>query len=56
MTRADLDTILLQLGDFGRFQFANYVAISFPILFSAIYTLTYVFTAKDLKYRYGGTP
>ncbi|XP_026289553.1 solute carrier family 22 member 4 [Frankliniella occidentalis] len=51
MTRADLDTILLQLGDFGRFQFANYVAISFPILFSAIYTLTYVFTAKDLEYR-----
>ncbi|KAK3925749.1 Organic cation transporter-like protein [Frankliniella fusca] len=51
MTRADLDTILLQLGDFGRFQFANYVAISFPILFSAIYTLTYVFTAKDLVYR-----
>ena len=51
MTRQDLDNIILQLGDFGRFQFANYVAISFPILFSAIYTLTYVFTAKDLDYR-----
>jgi len=51
MTLADVDHVLLQLGQFGRFQILNYIALSFPIFFSASFTLTYVFTASDLDYR-----
>lgn len=48
----DLDVILGELGDFGRFQITNYVFICLPILLSAGFTLSFVFTAGQLDHRY----
>lgn len=47
----DLDNIIKEIGEFGKFQFINYILISIAIAFAAIYTLTYIFTAGDLSYR-----
>jgi hypothetical protein len=47
----DLDDILDEVGQFGKFQAINYILIGFPILLSAAFSLTYVFTAGDLEYR-----
>ena len=47
----DLDDILDEVGHFGKFQAINYILIEFPILLSAAFSLTYVFTAGDLEYR-----
>lgn len=48
----DLDSILVELGEFGKYQIINY------ILFVSIVTLTagtqssYIFTARIADYRY----
>lgn len=47
----DLDFVLGELGQFGRYQLYNYALIVVPIMFSAIYGANYVFTAADLDYR-----
>jgi hypothetical protein len=47
----DLDEILDELGHFGKFQTISLLVISFPIIFSAIFALSYIFTAGDLNYR-----
>jgi hypothetical protein len=47
----DLDEILEEVGHFGKFQATNYFLIGFPILLSAAFSLSYVFTAGDLEYR-----
>lgn len=48
----DLDEILDEVGHFGKFQAVNYALVGFPILLSAAFALSYVFTAGDLEYRY----
>lgn len=47
----DLDRILVELGQFGKFQIINYMLLCIPVALSAIYGLGYVFTAQDLEYR-----
>uniref|UniRef100_A0A336L4Z8 CSON004419 protein n=1 Tax=Culicoides sonorensis TaxID=179676 RepID=A0A336L4Z8_CULSO len=47
----DLDNILEQIGEFGKFQIQNYLLICLPVIFSAANSLTYVFTAAIPKYR-----
>nr|CAD7399801.1 unnamed protein product [Timema cristinae] len=47
----DLDKVLVELGQCGRFQITNYILICLPIIFSAMFTLTFVFTAGDVAYR-----
>ncbi|XP_021942807.1 organic cation transporter protein-like isoform X1 [Zootermopsis nevadensis] len=47
----DLDEILDEVGHFGKFQAVNYALVGFPILLSAAFALSYVFTAGDLEYR-----
>ncbi|XP_059057538.1 organic cation transporter protein-like [Achroia grisella] len=47
----DLDSILAELGQFGRYQMLTYCFIIFPILFSAVYNGQYIFAAADLNYR-----
>lgn len=47
----ELDEILEELGEFGKFQIINYVFISIPILFFAGFTLSYIFAAGQLNYR-----
>lgn len=48
----DLDSILNELGQFGLFQWINFVLIGIPIAFTGLFTLSYVFAAADLEYRY----
>ena len=47
----DLDIILGELGSFGKFQLINFTLICIPIVFNAIFTLSYVFSAGVPKYR-----
>ncbi|XP_068084758.1 organic cation transporter protein isoform X2 [Anabrus simplex] len=47
----DLDEILQELGQFGRYQVMSYLLISLPIFFTVISGTSYVFTAGDLNYR-----
>lgn len=47
----NLDTILIEIGQLGKFQLINYMLICFSIVLSACFTLSYVFTAGDLHYR-----
>ncbi|XP_034829228.1 organic cation transporter protein-like [Maniola hyperantus] len=47
----DLDDILLELGQFGRYQLKNYCLILIPIMFSAIYNSQYIFAAGNVPYR-----
>lgn len=48
----DLDAILLELGQFGRYQIRNYCFILVVILTSAVYNAQYIFAAGDVPYRY----
>ncbi|XP_013197795.1 organic cation transporter protein [Amyelois transitella] len=47
----DLDAILTELGQFGRYQVYTYCYILLPILFSSVYNGQYIFAASDLDYR-----
>ncbi|XP_023935690.1 organic cation transporter protein-like [Bicyclus anynana] len=47
----DLDPILLEVGQFGRYQLKNYCLILVPIMFSAIYNSQYIFAAANVPYR-----
>lgn len=47
----DLDVILAELGDFGRYQMIIYVYVLLPILFSAIFLTQYIFAAGSVNYR-----
>lgn len=47
----DLDEILLEVGEFGRFQIKNFALILVPILFCAFYNSQYIFAAASVQYR-----
>ncbi|XP_072932964.1 organic cation transporter protein-like [Epargyreus clarus] len=47
----DLDAILVELGQFGRYQIRTYCFILLPIMFSAIYNSQYIFAAAEVNYR-----
>lgn len=51
MSDFNFDVILKELGEFGKYQKINYVLMCIPIALSAMYGLSYVFTASDLEYR-----
>ncbi|CAH0675737.1 unnamed protein product [Chilo suppressalis] len=46
-----LDSILVELGSFGRYQIFNYCFILVPIMFSAVYNGQYIFAAGSLDFR-----
>lgn len=48
----DFDSILDEIGEFGRFQFTNYLLVCLPVFFAAANSLSYVFTAAIPNYRY----
>lgn len=48
----DLDDILKEIGEFGKFQSFNYFLLCLPIIFCASNSLSFIFTAKDTNYRY----
>lgn len=47
----DLEAILKELGEFGRYQIQTYCLILLPILFSAVYNGQYIFSAGAVPYR-----
>ena len=48
---ADIDFVLTEIGNFGRFQIFNYILIALPVALCACHIVTYVFTASPLDYR-----
>ena len=48
---ADIDVVLNEIGQFGRFQIMNYALIALPVALMACYVVSYVFTATPLEYR-----
>ncbi|XP_059480578.1 organic cation transporter protein-like [Neocloeon triangulifer] len=46
-----LDSIFAELGDFGRYQVKQYAFLSLPVMFSAAFTISYVFTAGQVPHR-----
>ncbi|KAH8305656.1 hypothetical protein KR059_004779, partial [Drosophila kikkawai] len=46
-----LDSILVRIGQFGRYQIINYVLLCVPMLFNAFFSISYVFTASTVVQR-----
>ncbi|KAJ8921588.1 hypothetical protein NQ315_010493 [Exocentrus adspersus] len=46
-----LDSILVELGDFGKYQIYVFVMVCIPIVLHSSVHVAYVFTAMDLNYR-----
>lgn len=49
---ADIDFVLTEIGNFGRYQIMNYALISIPVGLMACYVVGFVFTAAPLDYRF----
>ncbi|XP_055905254.1 organic cation transporter protein [Eupeodes corollae] len=47
----DLDRVLEEIGECGRYQKINYFLICLPVMFAAANSLSYVFTAGTPNYR-----
>ena len=47
-----LDVILVRIGEFGRYQIFNYILLCMPMIFNAFQSISYVFTASPVVYRY----
>lgn len=47
----NIDSVLSELGNIGKFQLINFVLIGIAILLSSIVSLTFVFAAGELNYR-----
>lgn len=47
----DLDLLIQQIGPFGKYQLLNFLLICIVVTITAMYTLTFIFTAGDLEYR-----
>ncbi|KAH8325284.1 hypothetical protein KR067_001574, partial [Drosophila pandora] len=48
---SQLDSIIVQIGQFGRFQISNYLLLCLPIICNAFYSISYVFTAGQVPHR-----
>lgn len=46
-----LDSILTDIGQLGNYQIKYYMLLSIPMMFNAIFSLTYIFTAGSVEYR-----
>ncbi|XP_030373242.1 solute carrier family 22 member 3 [Scaptodrosophila lebanonensis] len=46
-----LDAILKRIGQFGRFQLVIFLLICLPMMFHAMFSVTYVFTAATVVHR-----
>ncbi|XP_070506358.1 organic cation transporter protein-like [Chironomus tepperi] len=47
----DVEVIIQEIGEFGRFQLQNYILVCLPVFYAAANSLTYVFTSRSTKYR-----
>ncbi|KAJ8967441.1 hypothetical protein NQ314_002889 [Rhamnusium bicolor] len=48
---ASLDAILVQVGDFGKYQIYVFILVCIPVILHSAVHVAYVFTAMDLNYR-----
>ncbi|EDW35097.1 GL25415 [Drosophila persimilis] len=48
---SQLDAIIVQIGQFGRFQITNYLLLCLPIICNAFYSISYIFTASNVAHR-----
>nr|XP_016927011.2 organic cation transporter 1-like [Drosophila suzukii] len=46
-----LDAIIVEIGQCGRFQIFNYLLLCLPIICNAFYSISFVFTAGDVAHR-----
>lgn len=46
-----LDSILRQLGPFGKYNIINYALLLFPVFLAGMYGSVFVFEAADVGYR-----
>lgn len=47
----DIDTLLEEVGEFGRYQKRYVFLLGLALLFTASSTLSFVFTTADMNYR-----
>lgn len=48
----DLDKVLEEIGEFGKYQKIKYFLLCIPVFFGAANSLSYVFTAGKQHYRW----
>lgn len=48
----DLDSIFVEIGEFGQFQIVNYVSLAAITVLGSVGYLSFLFTAAQLNYRY----
>lgn len=49
--QVNLDTILFDIGQFGKSQRLTYLMIALPIMCASMYNMNYNFTARHMSYR-----
>lgn len=52
LTSDDLDIVLAEVGEFGKWQIFHFFLLTIPIILSAIYTVDYIVTTSTLDYRF----
>lgn len=48
----DLDAILVEIGERGRYQLAQYALLGVFVVLTCVPNLSYIFTTAQLDYRY----
>lgn len=51
MNEITLDSILVHIGQFGKYQMLNYLILALPMFLNSIFSVTYVFTASSVLHR-----
>lgn len=51
MNEITLDSILVHIGQFGKYQMVNYLLLALPMFLNSIFSVTYVFTASTVAHR-----
>lgn len=52
LSEMDLDHVLEEIGEFGKYQKIKYYLLCLPVFFGAANSLSYVFTAGQQNYRW----
>lgn len=47
----DMDVILTEIGEFGKFQIINFILICLPIALSIAFMYNFIFTSAGMDYR-----
>lgn len=50
----EVDVILSDIGEFRRFQIVNFILLAIPIALGGAHSVSYIFTATPLDYRFVG--